>query len=103
MHKRCSVFLLACLMSSAFFCLSANTIGAETDSTPVLAGVRIPYVSLRLLTNEEMNAVSAGTWVYNPRFLTVRYEAVAGKIILWDEGVSTNGVRSFTNTINLKN
>jgi hypothetical protein len=89
-------------MSSAFFCFPSTGIGAETDSTPVLAGVRIPYVSLRLLTNEEMNAVRAGAWVYSPRFLPVRYEAV-GKIILWDEGVSTNGVGFFTNTINVKN
>lgn len=103
MHKRCFTVLLVCLMSSAFFCLPVHTIGAEPDSTPVLVGVRIPYVSLRLLTNEEMNAVAAGAWVYNPRFLPVRFEAVAGRIILWDEGVSINGARSFTNTINLKN
>ncbi len=103
MHKRYFTVLLVCLLSSAFFCLPVTTIGAEPDSAPVLIGVRIPYVSLRLLTDEEINAVVAGAWVYNPRFLPVRYEAVAGRIILWDEGVSTNGVGSFTNTINLKN
>ncbi len=103
MHKRYSAFLLVCLMSSVFICLAADTVGAETDLTQTFLRIRIPYASLRLLTDEEMNGVTAGAWAYSPRFQSVRYEAVAGKIILWDEGVSTNGVRSFTSTINLKN
>ncbi len=102
MEKRRATFFLICLLSS-MFCLAAITVGAETTVVPATAGQQTSYGFLRLLTNEEMGAVTAGAWVYNPRFLAVQYEGVAGRIILWDEGVSANGVRSFSNTLNLKN